>query len=71
VSLILSSSSESSGLWMPSSYVRMLPTTSSASLMLLMVLRTLTMLVMEALEMPIMAAVMLRGSIVHGALHDS
>jgi hypothetical protein len=35
------------------------------------VLRTLTMLVMEALEMPIVAAVMLRGSIVHGVLHDN
>jgi hypothetical protein len=32
--------------------------------MLLIVLRTLTMLVMAAPEMPMMAAVMLRGSIV-------
>ena len=47
-----------------SSCVRMSPTAFSASLMLLMVLRTLEMLVMATLEIPMVAAVMLRGSIV-------
>jgi hypothetical protein len=61
---MLSSLSESSGLWMLSSCVRMSPTTFSASWMLLMVFLTLAMLVMAAPEMPIVAAVMLRGSVV-------